>query len=346
MGNIDILNRTFPVSRLNFAAFARRECNNRPNWPQERNFRRNWRNRTGKPRLIAANDGGLGLRLTTIRGRSLHNHPTTSRKMRIVVLFAAALCTAALAFSSAFGEESAKVLLIGKKPDHPFGSHMYLHTCGMLAKCLEKTKGVKTVVSDGWPKDEATLEGVNTIVVYTSPAAEFLLDAPHREQFEKLMNDGVGLVTIHWASSVNKANFERLGPRWLSYLGGTWVSNVGLSTDKSNLKQLIPDHPVCRGWKEYELHDEFYLNPTIEKARPLLQVHTKEKDVVVAWVHEREDGGRAMGTTLGHFYRNFQIPAFRRMVVNGILWSAHVDVPEAGAPIDISDADLALPPRE
>src|ERR1700733_9055440 len=126
----------------------------------------------------------------------------------------------------------AKVLFIGHDPDHPPGTHMYMHTCGMLAKCVELTPGVETVVSNRWPKDAKTLEGVKTIVVYSNPAAELLLDGPHRAQVDELMKKGVGLVTIHWASSINKNNLERLGPTWLSYTGGTWVSNVGLSGGK------------------------------------------------------------------------------------------------------------------
>ena len=165
---------------------------------------------------------------------------------------------------------------------------------------------METVVSDGWPQDAAVLEGVSTIVVYTAPAAEFLLDAPHRDQVAKLMKQGVGLVTIHWASSVRSENLDRLGPTWMSYLGGTWVSNVGLHTGKSPLRQLQPEHPICRGWEEYELHDEYYLNPTItDQATPLLQVMAGDQPVVVGWAYERLGGGRSFGTTLGHFYRNF-----------------------------------------
>ena len=241
--------------------------------------------------------------------------------------------------------EKAKVLFVGKQPDHPFGTHMYLHTCNMLAKCLALEDGIETVVSDGWPEDAQMLDGVSTIVVYTTPAAEFLFDAPHRDQVTALMKEGVGLVTIHWASSVNKDNLNRLGPTWMKYMGGTWISNVGLHTGKSPLKQLKPDHPVCRGWQEYELHDEYYLNPTIEKATPILQVTANDKAVVVGWAFERPDGGRSYGTTLGHFYRNFQQEAFRRMIVNAILWTAKVQVPEGGAKVDLSETDLALPSK-
>ena len=239
-----------------------------------------------------------------------------------------------------------KVVFVGKEPDHPFGTHMYMHTGNMLSKCLALTNGVETFVSQGWPKDAGVLDGASTIVIYASPAAEMLLDAPHRDQVDALMKKGVGLVTIHWASSVRKENFERIGPKWLSYLGGTWVSNVGLHTGKSQLKQLQPDHPICLGWNEYELHDEYYLNPTItDEATPLLQVTVKGRAVVVGWAYERPDGGRSFATTLGHFYRNFQQEEFRRMIVNAILWSAQVEIPESGATVSLPEKHLTLPPN-
>lgn len=264
-------------------------------------------------------------------------------KWGLALWFLALACAGA----SADDKPKTKVLFVGKDPDHPHGTHMYMHTCGMLAKCVELTPGVQTVVSNGWPKEAKTLEGVKTIVVYSNPAAELLLEGPHRAQVDELMKKGVGLVTIHWASSVNKGNFDRLGPTWLSYLGGTWVSNVGLSGGKSPLKRLLPDHPICRGWKEYEIEDEYYLDPVIKQARPLLQVRDrKEKEVVVGWVFERPEGGRSFGTTLGHPYRNFQIEAFRRMIVNGILWTAQVEVPKEGAPVNLGEKDLALPPAK
>jgi type 1 glutamine amidotransferase len=242
----------------------------------------------------------------------------------------------------------AKILLIGKSPDHPYGSHMYMHCCAVLARCLELTPGVTAVVSNGWPKDPAVLDGVGAVVLYASPAAEFLLEGPQREQVDRMMKSGVGLVTIHWSSSVTKNDYERLGPTWLSYLGGTWISNVGLSGGKSPLKQLVAEHPICRGWSEYEIDDEYYLDPVLgKKATALLQVRERKgKDVIVGWSFERPDGGRSFGTTLGHPYKNFQIEAFRRMLVNAILWAGHVEVPKGGAPVNVGDDVLALPPEK
>ena len=268
--------------------------------------------------------------------------------MKRISLLASIVLLAACSLAAAEdNKQSAKILFIGKQPDHPYGSHMYLHTCGMLAKCAELTPGMTTVVSDGWPVEKEKLVGVKAIVVYTSPAAELLLDGPQRDEVDTLMKSGVGLVTIHWASSVNKANLDRLGPTWLSYLGGTWVSNVGLSGGKSTLKQLVPDHAICRGWQEFEFEDEYYLNPTIEKATPLFSVKERGgKEVIVGWAFERDGGGRAFATTLGHPYKNFQDERFRRMIVNAILWSAHVEIPKDGAPVNLSEDALALPPQK
>lgn len=243
-------------------------------------------------------------------------------------------------------EPSAKILFIGAKPDHGYGEHMYMHALGVLAHCAGRTPGVKPVVSQGWPADPETSRDVRAIVVYATPAAELLLNGEHRSIVEALMKNGCGLVTVHWASSVEPQNLERLGPSWLRYLGGTWVSKGGRSGGRSTLRQLIPDHPICRGWQEWEIDDEYYLDPKVADARPLLQVTEKGgKDVVVGWVFDRSDGGRSFATTLGHPYKNFEIESFRRMIVNGILWAAKIEVPTAGADVDVPAEILALPPR-
>jgi type 1 glutamine amidotransferase len=54
--------------------------------------------------------------------------------------------------------------------------------------------------------------------------------------------------------------------------------------------------------------------------------------------------GRAFGTKLGHPYDNFRREPFRRMLVNAILWTAHVELPKTGAPVALAEENLALPP--
>src|SRR5207249_10508493 len=53
-------------------------------------------------------------------------------------------------------------------------------------------------------------------------------------------------------------------------------------------------------------------------------------DFAVGWAVERADGGRGFGFTGGHFYANWWNPDFRRLILNAIVWTAKLDVPEEG----------------
>lgn len=243
-----------------------------------------------------------------------------------------------------------KIVLVGHKPDHPHGTHMYLEWCGLIAKCLQQTPGVEAVVSDGWPKDPAVLEGVAAIALYCSPGADLMLTGETAKPFDAMMKKGVGFTAIHWATGVKAKD---LSDPYQAVLGGYWKHNVGLTITSSKVEQTAKDHPICRGWSDYDLKDEFYLNPTVPPAAvTLFKVRVKgkadpePKDLVVAWAYERPDsnGGRSYGNTLGHFHENLGIEPFRRALVNGILWTARVEIPKEGAPCALSEEDLKLSP--
>ena len=91
----------------------------------------------------------------------------------------------------------AKVLLIGKDLDHARNTHTYMSDCELLAKCLSQTDGVETVVSNGWPKDPAVVQGVTAIVLHNRLGGTMLFRGPHRRQVEELLKQGVGLTAIH-----------------------------------------------------------------------------------------------------------------------------------------------------
>ena len=239
-----------------------------------------------------------------------------------------------------------KVLLIPTKLDHPWATHMYRQGCELLAACLNNTSGVKAVVSpdDDWPSDPAVLQGVDAIVFYSRPAGDLLLDPRRRDKTTQLLDSGVGLTAIHWATGTTD---DKYGPKYTKLLGG-WFSfaHSGLKVDKRLLEQVKSDHPVCRGWKPYMLRDEFYLNLKFsDEAEPVLKVNIDGVEQTVAWCLERPNskGGRSFGTTLGHFHDNFAIDDFRRAIVNGILWTAHVETPKTGADVTVTEAKLTLP---
>lgn len=263
--------------------------------------------------------------------------------MRCLSLILITLTIAGLADA---GDKTTKILLIGKDRDHPYATHEYMTECALLATCLKQTKGVEPIVSNGWPKNADTLKDVKAIVLYTANGGDVLFNPIHKDQAEKLLKNGVGLTAIHWSTGAE----SKAGEQWLDTLGGWFsVKFSKLNTTTTKLKQAEPKHPICRGWKEYDLRDEFYLELKFkEKATPILQVELAKKTHTVAWTYERPESnnGRSFGCVLGHFHSNFGEKPFRQALVNGILWTAHIEVPEMGAPIEITAKDLELPPKK
>ena len=69
---------------------------------------------------------------------------------------------------------------------------------------------------------------------------------------------------------------------------------------------------------------------------------------MAAWSWERPDKGRSFGFVALHFHANWQIPDYRRFVVQGVLWTLKLPIPAGGANVDIDSKKLelngALPP--
>ena len=246
-------------------------------------------------------------------------------------------------------DRKAKVLLIGKDLDHARATHTYLSDCELLARCLRQTDGVEAVVSNGWPKDPAVLKGVTAIVLHTRLGGTVLFRGPQRRQVEQLLKQGVGVTAIHWGTGSETPE----GGPWLQTLGGWFNAEAdGFSrylVQTSTVRQTDPKHPVCRGWSDFDLREEYYFDLCfLPQARPVLSTVIEGKEYPVGWVYERRGakGGRSFGFVGGHFHDNFGIREFRQAVVNGILWTAHLDIPENGAPIRITPRDMELPPEE
>jgi type 1 glutamine amidotransferase len=246
-----------------------------------------------------------------------------------------------------------KVLLLGKDRDHPYTEHEYMTDCELLARCLRQTPGVEAVVSNGWPRDPAVLKGVTAIALYTRKGGNIFFASPARRQVEELLKQGVGLTVIHWSTGADR------GPQaepWLRAVGG-WFDyhgkqarvrgNSRYTVTTAKVHRADPSHPVCRGWKDYTLREEYYLDMVFRPdIKPVITVTVKGKDYPWAWVYERPGGkgGRTFGFLGGHFHASFGEKPFRQAIINGILWTARRDVPGGGAPCRITARDMELPP--
>jgi type 1 glutamine amidotransferase len=259
------------------------------------------------------------------------------------------LCIAvvsALGGSAEAGEAKTTFLLIGKDRDHPPQSHEYMSECELLAKCLRQTPGVEAVVSNGWPSDPKLLESVDAIVLYTAMGGNVLAAPQRRAQVEALLARGVGLVAIHWSTG---ADDGLNGVWWLDHLGGWFAFSFSkFLVRDSRVRQVHREHPICRGWSDFDFRDEYYIGLKFHPdAQPLLVASIDGQEQTIGWTYERPGGaqpGRSFGFVCGHFHECFANDSFRRSVVNAALWAAHLEVPAAGAPCDINAADLVLPP--
>ena len=64
------------------------------------------------------------------------------------------------------------------------------------------------------------------------------------------------------------------------------------------------------------------------------------RDEVIAWAQQRAGGGRGFGFTGADLHKSWGYESQRKLVVNGILWSAGLEVPADGAKTEFTEADL------
>jgi hypothetical protein len=264
--------------------------------------------------------------------------------MRLTLLLITALLGVAWSHGAEPGAVHKKILLIGHAKDsHPPRTHEYLEGCKLLAKCLVQTPGVETVVWEGWPADPAQAGGAAAIVLYVPWGANVLFDGPQRDLVKKQLVGGAGLVAIHWSTGAQGAEYGQL---WLDQLGAWFHSDFSkIHHLQRRLKLLDPQHAICRGLQDFNLFDELYFNLHFaDAAQPLVQVDLEGTPQTIAWTYQRPNSrdGRSFGCVAGHYHKNFGNDLFRKLLINGILWTAHVEVPPHGAPCRIEPRDLAL----
>jgi putative heme-binding domain-containing protein len=262
-----------------------------------------------------------------------------------------------------------KVVLIAGPLDksHPPGTHEYEKSVRLLKHCLDTSPNVKGVRSEahlgGWPADPRTLDDADTIVLIASGSDRREQDHPllvgdRLRVIERQMKRGCGLVLIHWATFLPR---DKAGALALDWVGGYfdyesgpppqhWYSKIQVAT--TTARPATPDHPVCRGLAPFQLREEYYYHIRFRDHDPRLVPILKtpipgEKDEqAVAWAVERQDGGRGFAFTGGHFFDNWRLENFRRMVLNAVVWTAGAEVPERGVrsrpPTDAELAHVAV----
>lgn len=272
-----------------------------------------------------------------------------------------------LVFAPTVGRtEDKRIVMIAGKPSHGPGEHE--HRAGLLLfqKCLAGLPGIKVEVYDnGWPANPTVLKGAAAVVIYSDggPGHPALQD-DHLTQLGALMKQGVGLACIHYAV---EPTIEKGQSEFLDWIGGGFEINRSVNPTWEADFKTLPAHPITRGVKPFKLRDEWYFNlrfrdgmkgvtPILTAIPPLETMSRSDgphegnpavraavqrgEPQIVAWASERADGGRGFGFTGGHYHRNWGDENVRKVMLNGILWVAKVEVPPEGVNSTVATADL------
>lgn len=259
-----------------------------------------------------------------------------------------------LALGAPAQELPKKVVFLAGAKSHGPEVHEYVKSARLLAVMLEHAANLEGVRAEvhlgGWPEDPSTLDDADAIV-FLSDGQDGDLYAPvpymtpeRLPVLARQMRRGAGLVSIHFSTFAP----DSLADEVLTWSGGyfDWQGEDGTRSWYSAITTLdtlvvlgTPDHPISRGVPpSFRLHDEFYHDIRFRtpdpRLRPILRVpalaSAREHGDVVAWAVERADGERGFATTAGHFYRNWEHPAFRKLLLNAITWTAGAEVPAGG----------------
>jgi type 1 glutamine amidotransferase len=242
-----------------------------------------------------------------------------------------------------------RLLLLAQGPDgHPAATHEYLAGQKILARCLERSPGLTVEVvhaDEPWTEGPELLAKVDGAVLFLSEGAKWVQNDPRRlDAFARLAARGGGLVGLHWGIGTKKA---RPIDTYLKLLGGCHGgTDRRYVVIEETLKPVEPRHPITTGLDPLHVRDEFYFRLKLvageSPVQPLVTVPIEGRDETVAWAWQRPDGGRSFGFSGLHFHENWRHTFYRRLMVQGVLWSLQLAIPPDGANVDVDENDLEL----
>jgi hypothetical protein len=255
------------------------------------------------------------------------------------------------------GDASLKkiVLLAGAPSSKPLG-HEYFAGCALFADWLGQTPGLHPVIAwDGWPANEEIFENASAVVFYMDGGAKIPFLEPKRwAVIRRLEAKGVGLVFLHQMVEFPKERADEA----LKWLGGVFENGKGGRGHWESAFEAFPKHPVSRGLKPFKINDGWLYGLRLAedakgKLTPILVTRPPDssrssdaskrnsgQEETIAWTYERANGGRSFGFTAADWHPSWAVESVRRATINGILWTAGVDIPKDGAPVKLAKGAL------
>lgn len=250
---------------------------------------------------------------------------------------------------------AAKIVLVAGSPSNRPGQHEYFAGCALLMDWLKAVPGVAPVlVANGWPRDAAVFDGARSVLFFLDGGTKLSFLEPARlERLRALADAGTGFAVLHQAVECP----PELADDFKSWFGAVFQSDIGCRGHWDVRFASPPAHDVTRGLTPFELRKDGWLynlhfvptgvTPLLACAMPDSSRKTADakahagREEVVAWAYERPGGGRSFGFTGCDLHANWAEPNQRRLLLNALLWTAHLPVPAEGVASTVSAAELS-----
>jgi len=251
-------------------------------------------------------------------------------------------------------EEDGKVILfIAGEPSHGWNKHEFPAGCELLAECLEQSGlALKTQVSRGWPTDSSVIRNADTIVLY-SDGNEKHVALGKESILEEVYEKGSGIAVLHYALEPGNPDLNAFMER---SIGGYFDVNWSVNPVWTLENPTLGNHEITAGVEPFNLEDEWYYHLRFQKNRspitsllatvppesslgedgprsgnPAVREALKNNQAqLLAWVKQDGQGRRGFGFTGGHFHYNWNNESVRKLVLNGIAWTAGLPLPQNG----------------
>jgi type 1 glutamine amidotransferase len=279
--------------------------------------------------------------------------------------FLAASAVGALVGHSIGSEKPKKLVMIAGTPSHPPGMHEFNAGTLLLAERLKSFPDLDVKIClNGWPKDPAVFDDAAGILIYADGGGGHPAVQGDRLEFlGSLIKKGVGLMCGHFGVEVKK---DKGGKEFQQWIGGYYEHEWSVNPIWSPDFKEFPKHPIANGVKPFSVSDEWYFNmrfrPELKNVTPILTAvpsdatrdgpyvyprgpykhiqAAKGRSEHMMWAIEREDGGRGVGFTGGHFHTNWKNDNFRKVVLNALVWICKVEVPKNGIDSRVTDEQI------
>lgn len=130
---------------------------------------------------------------------------------------------------------------------------------------------------------------------------------------------GVGIAGWHGGMCDSFRN----NPPYQWMTGGQWVAHPGGCIPSYQVRIIRPDHPITRGLKDFTMAntEQYYMH--VDPSNEVLATTEFEGGCAMPVAWTRMWGkGRVFYCSLGHTYKDFEVPEALEIVRRGMLWAS------------------------